>query len=284
VNVAVVTFVYNEAINLPIWLRYYGKLFGEKSLFVIDHSSYDGSTRDLQWASKLLIPRDALEERKRCVFMASFQKALLEYFHTVIYTDCDEILVADPAKYKDLGDYLLRNDFEYVMPIGLDVQHLPGIEQPLDLSRPILAQRQYCQFNIGMCKPLISRVPIVWETGFHASDKPARPDDRLFLFHLKLMDFDIAMERVKFTREMGWSERSVAAGHGAHARYDDEKFKREFFLDPQNFMKTQGLSEFHFGSEVARIEEETVERSGFYWPPQIPRKIMAIPDRFRNIF
>jgi hypothetical protein len=284
VSVAVVTFVYNEAVNLPIWLRYYGPLFGKKNLFVIDHSSNDGSTSNLDDVNRILIPRQELEERKRCLFMASLQKGLLEYFDTVIYTDCDEILVPDPREYRNLSEYIKKSDFDYVAPIGLDIQHMIDLEAPLDLAKPILAQRQYCRFNVGMCKPLISRVPINWETGFHASDKPINLSDKLFLFHLKLMDLDIAMKRLKFTREMGWAERSLAAGHGAHARYDDDRFKREFFLDPQNIAKHHELSDFVFTGEVTKIVEETVHRSGFYWPPQVPSKVMVIPDRFRNMF
>jgi hypothetical protein len=158
------------------------------------------------------------------------------------------------------------------------------LEKTLDLRQPILAQRQYCRFNLGMCKPLISRVPIVWETGFHASDKPIRLDDRLFMFHLKLMDFDLAVQRLKFTREMGWAARSLAAGHGAHARYDDEHFKSEFFLAPQDAARNQALADFNFSGEITKIQAEVVARSGFYWPPQVASKVMKIPKRFRGIF
>lgn len=81
---AVVTFVYNEFINLPIWLRYYAAIFGENNLFVIDHSSNDSSTSILGDVNKIVLPRAELDEHKRCVFMASFQSALLQYFDTVI--------------------------------------------------------------------------------------------------------------------------------------------------------------------------------------------------------
>src|SRR5437867_8001174 len=92
---AVITFVYNEAVNLPIWRRYYGGIFGERNLFVIDHSSSDGSTDDLGDMNKLWLHREELDERKRSLFIAPFVKGLLEYFDTVIYTDCDEIIVPD---------------------------------------------------------------------------------------------------------------------------------------------------------------------------------------------
>src|SRR5205085_2136112 len=96
----------NEIVNLPIWRRYYAGILGERNLFIIDHGSSDGSTDHLAEITKLWLNRDELDEHKRCVFMASFVKSLLEYFDTVIYTDCDEILVPDLGIYSDLKDYI----------------------------------------------------------------------------------------------------------------------------------------------------------------------------------
>jgi len=120
---AVITFVYNEAVNLPIWQKYYGRIFGGENLFIIDHGSSDGSTGLVGRANKILLPRTELDEHKRCVYMADFHKALLNYFDTVIYTDCDEILVPDLSEYQNLADYVDRSDFEYIAPIGLDVRN-----------------------------------------------------------------------------------------------------------------------------------------------------------------
>ena len=44
-RVAAMTYVYNEADNLPVWCDYYGELFGYLNLFVIDRMSDDGSTK-----------------------------------------------------------------------------------------------------------------------------------------------------------------------------------------------------------------------------------------------
>jgi hypothetical protein len=39
VNVAIVTKVYNERINLPIWIRHYSAQCPDAALFVLDHGS-----------------------------------------------------------------------------------------------------------------------------------------------------------------------------------------------------------------------------------------------------
>ena len=36
--------VYNEAVFLPIWLRYYSRFFAPDDIYVLDHESTDGST------------------------------------------------------------------------------------------------------------------------------------------------------------------------------------------------------------------------------------------------
>jgi hypothetical protein len=287
VSTAVVTFVYNESVNLPIWRKYYASLFGERNLFIIDHDSSDGSTADLGQINKLWIAKDELNDHMRCVFMASFAKALLQYFKTVIYTDCDEIIVPDPARYADLPDYLDRNNFEYVAPVGLNVQHILSKEEPLDLARPILQQRRFVRFTSSMCKPLVTRIPIVWASGFHACDKPIRIDSDLFLMHLKTMDRDIALRRQKITREMKWAESSIEAKHGVHQRYDDDRFLREQFLDPNNIATSpeRGIQPFDFSAEIERIVAACTIRGGIYTSsPYFMGRVAEIPERLRNAF
>jgi hypothetical protein len=283
---AVITFVYNEAVNLPIWLQYYGGIFGRQNLFVIDHGSTDGSTENLEQVTKLRLAREELDEHKRCVFMASFVKGLLEYFDTVIYTDCDEMLVPDLGEYADLKDYLQKSDFKHVAPIGLNVQHIISLEPPLNLAWPILRQRRFGRFTGSMCKPLVTRVPIIWDTGFHASDQPVSIDQDLFLLHLKYMDYEIALKKQKLTREMKWAASSIAANHGAHARYGDERFVREAFLDPNNLAtgKQHGVQPFEFSAEVERLKAEVVYRDGIYYTPHFTGKVVEIPERMRIAF
>lgn len=281
---AVITFVYNESINLPIWRRYYAAVFGEKNLFVIDHSSSDGTTADLGSINKLVFPREELEEHKRCIFVSEFVKGLLEYFDTVIYTDCDEIIVPDLAMYADLKEYIERNDFPYRAGVGLNLTHIISHEPPLDPEKPILQQRNYVWFRSTTCKPLVTRVPISWDTGFHFCNQPINIDPNLYIFHLKAMDYEIALKRQKLTREMKWAANSIAAGHAAHQRYEDERFAREQFLDPNRVVLEHGVSKFDFSEEIARIEAEVKQHEGLYVFGHWNGKIALLPERLRNAF
>ncbi|MBV8156265.1 MAG: hypothetical protein JO278_01335, partial [Dyella sp.] len=63
-KVAAFTMVYNESLNLPIWLRYYGSLLGRENLFVLDDGSDDRSTETLS-CNRIRLPRCDKDEVRR---------------------------------------------------------------------------------------------------------------------------------------------------------------------------------------------------------------------------
>jgi len=283
-KLAVVTFVFNEIVNLPIWRRYYGENFGDKNLFVIDRESNDGSTADLGEVNRIVIPRDAFDDRKKTSFVSSFQHSLLQYYDAVIYTDCDEIMVPNTARYRDLSEYVSKMTSGYATCIGLNVLHVLNQEPPLDLNRPILAQRRYARFNSATCKTLLSRVPITWMPGFHCLNLQPKIDPDLFLFHTKTMDYSIASQRQKINNETAWSSESLAANFGAHHRYAFDRFVREGFFDPINIINQGKIATFDFSEEIARFQAETVERDGSYWIPMNIDRWVEIPEHLRTAF
>lgn len=134
-TVAVVTMVYNEDVFLPIWIRYYGSLFGSNSLYVLDNGSTDGSTSGLDPVNIIRIPRTVHFNRDRRLFISQFCTALLQYFDVVIYTDCDEILFTT-ARTGTLADYVEQLDRSHATAIGLDLFQDLDRETEIDLSRP----------------------------------------------------------------------------------------------------------------------------------------------------
>src|SRR3984893_18250270 len=279
-KIAIVTMAYNEKVNLPIWIRYYRRAAPNAALFVIDHSSDDGSTAQIPEVNKLCLPREEFDEWTRVGFVSHLQRALLQYYELVIYTDCDELIVADPAKAQCLEAHLATQTYEYASPVGLSVLHVLDVEKPINLTEPLLGQRRFCQFHATMCKPLIARVPLKWEPGFHACDKPLRVDRNLYLFHTKAIDRDLAVHRLHITQKIPWSQQAIKANHGRHHRYDDERFVREFFLDRQNQLLKQGAARpFEFDVEIARMQEEAFESTGFFHVKQFSGPVVAIPER-----
>jgi hypothetical protein len=285
VKTAVITFTYNEAVNLPIWIRYYGANFGTHNLYIADRGSTDGSIDNPGGANVIRLPRNEFDEQEKTSFISNFHRSLLNFYDTVIITDCDELIVPDPDLFSNLREYVDALEDEYVNCIGLDVVHILDREVPLDLEAPILSQRSFARFHTPQCKPLISRVSITWLPGFHSCNKQPKFDSRLFLFHTKFMDYGIAMARQRINQQTIWSERSLAVNFGAHHRFDYRQFFHQGFLTPMSVVNRGEVGQFTFDRELQAILAETTTDGGFFRIPmkQPHSKIVGIPERFREI-
>lgn len=281
-RVAALTFVYNEAVNLPIWRRYYGQHLGEKNLFIVDRELNDGSASDLGDANLIPLPHTPFDDTKKVQCLSSFQAGLLSHYDAVVCGDCDEIVVPDPDRYAGLADYIQRMDEDYATCMGIDILHTITKEPPIDFGRPILSQRRYGRFISVGCKTLVSKVPIKWDPGLHFSNRRPKFDGNLINFHLKWMDYGCAIKRQAINQATEWSEASLAAQHGAHHRYDLEQFIREGFLDPLNAVKTQGIGSFEFTAVIAALEAGVTERGGTHAVPNMA-EFVEIPSRFSDV-
>jgi hypothetical protein len=274
-KVAVVTMAYNEHVNLPIWRDYYRRELPQGELFVVDHGSDDGSTIGLEGASRIPLPRRQMDEMQRARFVGLLQASLLQYYDFVIYTDCDELIVVDPALSLTLEAYLGSCGYDYASPIGLNIQHIIDAEPDLQDGKPILSQRRICYFHSDMCKPLISRVRLKWEAGFHRSNMPLVIDRRLFLFHTKCADRKRGVARQKILQRVKWSRSAIEARHGGHHRLDDPGFLEEFFVGPTKRFHREGAKPFTFEDELRRVLEPG---SGTFIGP-----FVEIPGRFAEV-
>ncbi len=214
-RVAAVTMTYNERAYLPVWARHYTRQVGHDHCYVIDH----GSTEIIALppgVNYLRIPRSPHDDQRRALFISSFVESLLEYYDYVIHTDVDELVMADPAQYANLPAFCRSIQLDTVTAIGFDIQQVPPLEPPLLPDMALGQQRGWCRFTSAMCKPVLTRKPIVWSPGFHCADGPIcfAP---LYLFHLHWADQAIGIERLSKTRTMPWGDPSF----GAHQRITD---------------------------------------------------------------
>jgi len=248
-RIAAFTMAFNEAAFLPLWLDYYGAQLGRENLYVLDHGSTDGSTQDLAPTSVVHVPRaERFDEDQRAAFVSRFQASLLCYHDIVIFSDTDEFLVPHPSLFTDLRDYAGQRCDRAVTAVGLDVVHRPDIEPPLDLSRPVLAQRGFAQFRAEYCKTLVSRIPLEWAPGFHCCQIAPRVDPDLFLFHLKRADRDLALAALRRFRVLAWSQSGLAQGHSHQMRMDEGEFLARMF-PPVDAV----ADEFDFRADIARL-------------------------------
>jgi hypothetical protein len=279
-KLAVVTKVFNEHLNLPIWIRHYRRQCPDATLFVVDHGSTDGSARGLQGVNLIPLPRTPFDDIAQVEFMADLQRALLRFYDMFVYTDCDEMLLADPRQHGSLGGYLAASASELIAPTGLHMLHVPQLEPPLDPAAPILGQRRFVWFGAGMCKPTITRVPVRWQPGFHCCDR--MPDYRadLYQFHLATVDLEASLARLRLTRAMAWSDATLAAGHGGHQRASDAEHLQRSFIQPGRYVLTHGAAEFRFDADLRRLIDGITVVDGFYVPRYFRGTIARVPDEF----
>jgi hypothetical protein len=271
--------VYNDAVFLPIWWRYYGSAFGEENLFILDHGSNDGSTRGLGQSHVLQVPRSKdYDEDQRAGFISRCQAVLLSYYDAIIFTDADEILIPDPAKFASLPEFIERRCERFVNVVGLDLHHLPGVEEDIDLSRPILSQRSYVRFSAFQCKPLISKIPLNWGPGFHWCDYAPSIDPDLFMFHLKCMDMKLALKRLQTTRAISWSKNAHLKRHAEHHRLEDQEFIRQMFPYSTESALPHLIQGFDFSEDLACVATDIPNQFNGY-----QGGFAVIPQRFKHL-
>lgn len=264
--------VYNDPIFLKIWVQYYGTILGFENLFCLDHGSSDGSTDEIGIYVHH-VERVDLDEYLRAKTVSEFHEKLLKKYDCVIYTDCDEFLVADPYIYKDLRHFIESKQFNSVTAIGVNVLHMLDTELPIDLDRSILSQRRYAQFRPDYCKTLISSVPIEWQPGFHVSNHLDIIDPDLFLFHLKYFDYTICTKQFSERKKIKWSEVSRTEGFGFHWRLSEREN-----LDYLNRFDTVQISDSLIDNFFFRKNIKSYYQTYEYFDGSIAE----IPERFRN--
>jgi hypothetical protein len=282
-KLVIATKVYNEHVNLPIWLRHYRRQCPDATLLVFDHGSDDGSTHNLPGATVIRLPRSPFDDIAQVAFIADVQHAMLRYYDMFIYTDCDEMLLPDPRTHASLAAFLDSCASDVIAPTGLHMFHVPSLEPDLDRAAPILGQRRFVWFGAGMCKPTIARVPLHWQPGFHCCDR--LPDYRadLYQFHLATMDTDISLARLRLTRAMPWSPATLARGHGGHQRLTDAEHLQRSYTVPGNHLLTHGAAPFRFEGDLQRLRAGITETDGFHIPRYFRGTIAEIPAAFHGL-
>lgn len=215
-EVAVITMARDEGEMLRLWVSHYARHVGIDNLVVLDDNSADGSAEGLGCTVHRL-PELQGGESYGQVWMRlvnGIAAGLLAVYDYVVMVDADEFLVTDPAVHPTIPDLIEdRGRPETLGALGLNVLHVPSVEpEPLDLTRPVLEQRQFAKFTPIMCKPSVKRINAGWTLATHGLKAPYTIDPGLFMFHLKFADrtrlAEIARLRHQLTAGDGRAEGS----------------------------------------------------------------------------
>ena len=135
---AILTKWYSHSWFYPLFMRYYEPFFD-----VVEHCILPSQPDNRCYQIEIDLINAALSELKG-------------KHDLVMVADLDEIVVANPDKYHDFGDYLDRFDKRGIRVIGYNVIGMPD-DKPLDLERKITDQRSYWEREPVYDKPMITR-------------------------------------------------------------------------------------------------------------------------------
>jgi hypothetical protein len=227
---ALITMVHNEPVFLPIWLGYYSRFFAPEDIYVFDNETDDGSTAGEGFV-RIPVRHNRVDHRWMVRTIQTLQHELLDRYDMVLVTDVDEIVAPDPRQ-GTLGEYLDRFDEDWVNCLGYELLHARD-EPPLQIDRPILAQRHYWYFNDAYNKAALATKPLDWTPGFHGrTDGKYALDPDLRLIHLHRMDYELCLERHRTRSRRRWARRDARRGWAGHNRIVDEhEFDRWFYED-----------------------------------------------------
>jgi hypothetical protein len=226
------TIVRNEAVLLPIWLRYYSQFFAPDDIYVLDHQTSDGSTTGAGFVRVPVEHELVYDSGWLTDVVQEHQHRLLRQYDVVLTVDADEIVAPDPA-WGTLGDYIDRFDEEFVNCLGYEVVHLRDREPPLRPNESVLAQRGFWYAHGAYDKPALATAPSEWARCFHSlADGRHNYDPDLRLIHLHRMDFDISLGRHRRHSDRSWNQQDVSARWGYHNLLTDAvAFEEWFYTD-----------------------------------------------------
>ncbi|KPL54009.1 hypothetical protein ABB55_18815 [Prosthecomicrobium hirschii] len=252
-RIAAITNTFNEPEFLPFWVEHHGRQVGFRNLFVVTH----GADPRPRWLDRrvqvITMPLDEFDETRRARFMTQLQHFLLSSYDWVVMSDADELIVADPARYSGLRDYLRRNPgVPTFNTVGLNVVQNRATEAPLQPGKPLFRQRAYVQFWAHYCKPAVTSVPIVWSVGFHECDRPRHQTDDLFMIHLRAVDETIARRRNARLNALKMSQNAIDKKHSVQFTFDRDRYLNMLFPSDQALFD-RAAAEADFQAEIGHM-------------------------------
>jgi hypothetical protein len=193
---AVVTMVRNDHDWARKWIAHYAaQVQSKRDLYIVLHGDDPELEAIFAGCSTMTIPLldHGIEnfERRRLDFEHFFIRGLQAYFRCVLMVDIDEFVAVVPSVGKPLWAYL-RDAHRGEMvrsALGFEIVHPADDESPpLDLARPVLAQRQWMFCNEQYCKPCAFYFNFGGATHHRVWGAPWVIDENLLLFHLRYAD------------------------------------------------------------------------------------------------
>lgn len=210
-RIAALTHVRQDDFFLQIWVDYYSALVGAENCFVVLDGDDWSSNVDLSRVNVSVNTLRAFRRIKHDALMAQMHTRmladLLNHYDFVIRGDCDELVMIDPASDKTWDD--ICDDMQekgYLFCSGVDIVHNRNVESVLDLSKPILGQRQHGIIIGSFFKPNLMCQSLPIKAGGHGiKERQVIISPDVFMFHIGNVDHQLAHERA-LTRNSSYTD------------------------------------------------------------------------------
>lgn len=195
---AVFTISKNEYYFLPKWLKHYKKYFDDEDIYILDHESDDDSTDNLNVNVIKIVNDIAFDHQWLTTTVENYQRELLEKYECVLFADSDELIYTYPRALNETIDLFLKSNETIQTCLGYEVIQNLELESPLKETDLIFENRDYWFRYPLYDKPLLSKIPLNWEWGFHHTLDHRRSNTfNLILCHLHRCDFELMFKRHK---------------------------------------------------------------------------------------
>ena len=289
-DLAIVTMVYDDIDYLRIWLEYWRKNVAGDQLYVLVHGGNDTLEAMAEGTNVVVVPRPEPYpemEEDRWKMLSDFASGLLADHKVVVYTDVDEILVADPRRGRSIASCLAAATAPASHAVGIEVIHRGDLEAPLDPSRPVLSQRGFFRTNSFHGKPCIITEPVRWGRGGHFHDKPkVRFLPGVICFHLRFYDEDIFLQRSERRRQTTKAPEGLDQSPNRLWRTSDGAAKellesfRQAPITPFGWLGILSMKLRVWRRAASRPGED-----GLYWYPRYASKrLYRLSKRFNGLF
>lgn len=234
-KIAACTICYNEEYIIKKWVAHYGSMLGYENLFIIDDGSdtpvselFDGVPVNV-----IRSPRALFDSWRLVRTLGFMQRMLLETYDLVITCDSDEFIICnDDDPSVNVVSYLKSkspNELINLAPIGFDLVYSKKREADLDETKTIFSQRKYVVRNkIYFDKPLISTEPTSFLAGLHNSYFPKKVDSKLLMIHVRMFDYNFAVNKLSRYKNTSWCEHDLKTGQAFHQRQKIEELDQSF--------------------------------------------------------
>ena len=218
-KIAAITMARNDEFFLTRWIKYYGEMIGTENLYIYLDGTDQKIPKNAGTANITKLPHTdmtrSVGDKYRIGLINDLAKKLLKTYDIVIGCDCDEFLIVDPAVNKNLAEYLSELKIKNtVSGLGLDIGQNMKMEQTLDITKPILDQREYALLSTRYTKPVVKNAPLDWGSGFHSiSGHNFHIDKNLYLLHFGAVDMQM-LEHKAASRGPDWLNHLRRRGNG----------------------------------------------------------------------